>query len=54
MADFFRDELGQSMLESGLLIGVIAIMSIVALATLGKKVVAMFSNINSAFDSINV
>lgn len=54
MSYFLRDELGQGMLESGLLIGLIAIMSIVALATLGKKVVAMFADINSGFDPINV
>lgn len=43
-----KDEDGQGMVEYGLILGLIAIVVVVALAALGPKVRDMFSNANSA------
>lgn len=43
-----KDEDGQGMVEYGLILGLIAIVVVVALAALGPKVKGMFDSANSA------
>lgn len=52
MVAFLRDEAGQSIVESGLLIGLIALAAVAALSILGKKVGQMFTEINDNFIDI--
>lgn len=48
---FFKDEDGQGMVEYGLIIGLIAIVVIVALAMLGPRVANMFTTASNALDN---
>lgn len=48
---FFKDEDGQGMVEYGLIIGLIAIVVIVALSLLGPKVADMFNTAGTALDN---
>ena len=43
-----RDEAGQDLIEYGLLIGIITLASVLAITTIGGKVVAYFTNLNAA------
>ena len=45
--DFLKDENGQSLLEYGLIITLIAIVVIAALTILGPKVAALFNKVSS-------
>jgi Flp pilus assembly pilin Flp len=42
------DEAGQDLIEYGLLIGIITVASVLAMTTIGGKVVAYFTNLNAA------
>lgn len=44
---FFKDEEGQGMVEYGLIIGLVAVVVIVALTIMGPIIGDMFNNINS-------
>ncbi|SKA66260.1 pilus assembly protein Flp/PilA [Eubacterium uniforme] len=46
MLDFLKDENGQSMLEYGLIITLIALVVIAALTILGPKVAALFNKVS--------
>lgn len=48
MMKFLRDEDGQGMVEYGLIIGLIAVVVIVALTVLGGKVAGMFNKVNES------
>ena len=48
---WFKDEEGQGMVEYGLIIGLIAVVVIVALVALGPKIKEKFDEINNAIDS---
>ena len=52
---FLRDENGQGMVEYGLILGLIAIVAIVLIATLGKRAKGIFSKADGelADNSIN-
>ena len=52
---FLKDENGQGMVEYGLILGLIAIVAIVLIATLGKRAKGVFSKADSelADNSIN-
>lgn len=45
--DFLKDEEGQGMVEYGLLIGLIAIVVVVALVILGPKIAGLFNNVSN-------
>ena len=47
---WFKDEEGQGMVEYGLIIGLIAVVVIVALVALGPKVRDMFDQVNEELD----
>lgn len=47
---WFKDEEGQGMVEYGLIIGLIAVVVIVALVALGPKVKSMFEKVNTELD----
>ena len=47
---WFKDEEGQGMVEYGLIIGLIAVVVIVALVALGPKVRDMFDQVNDELD----
>ena len=47
---WFKDEEGQGMVEYGLIIGLIAVVVIVALVALGPKVREMFEKVNKELD----
>ena len=47
LMNWLRDEEGQAMVEYGLIIALIAIVVIVALATLGDKIAGLFRNVDS-------
>ena len=47
---WFKDEEGQGMVEYGLIIGLIAVVVIVALVALGPKVKEMFNKVNAELD----
>ena len=49
---WFKDEEGQGMVEYGLIIGLIAIVVIVALVALGPKIRDMFDQGNDSIDDI--
>lgn len=49
---WFKDEEGQGMVEYGLIIGLIAVVVIVALVALGPKIRDMFNGVNAKFDEI--
>ena len=49
---WFKDEEGQGMGEYGLIIGLIAIVVIVALVALGPKIRDMFDQVNDSIDDI--
>ena len=49
---WFKDEEGQGMVEYGLIIGLIAIVVIVALVALGPKVRDLFVQVNDSIDDI--
>ena len=49
---WFKDEEGQGMVEYGLIIGLIAIVVIVALVALGPKIRDMFDQVNDSIDDI--
>jgi len=44
---FLKDESGQGMVEYALIIGLIAVVAIVALVLLGPKIRGMFNNANN-------
>ena len=48
---WFKDEEGQGMVEYGLIIGLIAVVVIVALVALGPKVRDMFNEVNDQLDA---
>jgi len=48
MLDIIRDENGQGMVEYGLLLGLIALVVVVALVTLGPKISEMFEKAEDA------
>ena len=48
---FFKDEDGQGMVEYGLIIGLIAIVVIVALSILGPKVADMFNTATNSLEN---
>lgn len=50
---WFKDEEGQGMVEYGLIIGLIAVVVIVALVALGPKIKEKFDEINAAIDGAN-
>ena len=47
---WFKDEEGQGMVEYGLIIGLIAVVVIVALVALGPKIRDMFNDVNEKLD----
>lgn len=49
---WFKDEEGQGMVEYGLIIGLIAVVVIVALVALGPKIRDMFDEVNDQIDAI--
>ena len=49
---WFKDEEGQGMVEYGLIIGLIAVVVIVALVALGRKIRDMFQDVNDTIDEI--
>lgn len=49
---WFKDEEGQGMVEYGLIIGLIAIVVIVALVALGPKIRDLFNEVNDQIDAI--
>ncbi len=49
---WFKDEEGQGMVEYGLIIGLIAIVVIVALVALGPKIRELFEQVNDRIDAI--
>ena len=49
---WFKDEEGPGMVEYGLIIGLIAIVVIVALVALGPKIRDMFDQVNDSIDDI--
>ena len=49
---WFKDEEGQGMVEYGLIVGLIAVVVIVALVALGPKIRDMFQDVNDQIDSI--
>ena len=49
---WFKDEEGQGMVEYGLIIGLIAVVVIVALVALGPKIRGMFQDVNDQIDEI--
>lgn len=50
LMNWLKDEEGQGMVEYGLIIGLIAVVVIVALAALGPKIKEKFDEINNAID----
>lgn len=46
MMRFLKDEEGQGMVEYGLIIGLVAVVVIVALAILGPKIANMFNKVS--------
>ena len=48
---WFKDEEGQGMVEYGLIIGLIAVVVIVALVALGPKIRDMFNEVNNEIDA---
>ena len=48
LKNFLKDEEGASMVEYGLLVGLIALVAIGAVTTLGSSVSTLFSNISSS------
>ncbi len=48
---WFKDEEGQGMVEYGLIIGLIAVVVIVALVALGPKIRDMFDKVNDELDA---
>lgn len=44
---FFKEEDGQGMVEYGLIIGLIAIVVVVALVILGPKIATLFNNVSA-------
>ena len=48
---WFKDEEGQGMVEYGLIIGLIAVVVIVALVALGPKIRDMFDQVNEELDA---
>ena len=48
---WFKDEEGQGMVEYGLIIGLIAVVVIVALVALGPKIRDMFDQVNQKLDA---
>ena len=51
LRNWFKDEEGQGMVEYGLIIGLIAVVVIVALVALGPKIRDMFDEVNVQLDS---
>lgn len=51
MKDFFKDENGQGMVEYALIIGLIAIVAVVALVVLGPRIRDMFDRTNDELDA---
>ena len=49
---WFKDEEGQGMVEYGLIVGLIAVVVIVALVALGPKIRDMFQDVNDQIDNI--
>ena len=49
---WFKDEEGQGMVEYGLIVGLIAVVVIVALVALGPKIRDMFNEVNEQIDGI--
>ena len=49
---WFKDEEGQGMVEYGLIIGLIAVVVIVALVALGPKIRDMFQKVNNQIDAV--
>ena len=49
---WFKDEEGQGMVEYGLIIGLIAVVVIVALVALRPKIRDMFNDVNDQIDAI--
>ena len=49
---WFKDEEGQGMVEYGLIIGLIAVVVIVALVALGPKIRDMFQDVKDTIDEI--
>ena len=49
---WFKDEEGQGMVEYGLIVGLIAVVVIVALVALGPKIRDMFQDVNNQIDEI--
>ena len=49
---WFKDEEGQGMVEYGLIIGLIAVVVIVALVALGPKIRDMFNDVKDQIDAI--
>ena len=49
---WFKDEEGQGMVEYGLIVGLIAVVVIVALVALGPKIRDMFQDVNDQIDDI--
>ncbi len=49
---WFKDEEGQGMVEYGLIVGLIAVVVIVALVALGPKIRDMYQEVNDQIDGI--
>ncbi len=49
---WFADEEGQGMVEYGLIVGLIAVVVIVALVALGPRIRDMFQQVNDEIDAI--
>ena len=52
MKKFVANESGASLVEYGLLVGLIAIVAIAAVTGLGQKVAKVFSDINNALPTV--
>ena len=54
LASFIRDESGASLVEYGLLVGLIAVVAITAVSALGQKVKNVFATVNNTLNGYNL
>ena len=54
LKNFIADETGASLVEYGLLVGLIAVVAIAAVSTLGGKINAVFTRIVTEMNNANV
>jgi pilus assembly protein Flp/PilA len=54
MKSFIANESGASLVEYGLLVGLIAVASIVAVQALGQQISGLFNDVRNALDNVVV